>query len=402
MVEHDNGRGNTDVAGGDTTNPGGALKTSISRGWLFKFGLFALVGLVFFAWGMYDGAYLYPKRGESHARYMLWQYLQVLESKGRLSARSASVSAPAEEIESLRSADEELDEIEAARLQWLTSISRVRSLDSLAYEDLSAQPSPSSPDVNYITTAISDPSATLVELNTDLGGTDVPKALAFYDIPSQYIIAAVGLLAFLGVGYRILQTMATSFTYDPASHRLKGPGIDITPEQLAELDKAKWHKYFATVVPKGGAPERRLDLYRFVPLEDWVLEIEKLSDSCEIVLASNGAPIVIQVIDVLTGVVSPVDLEDDYDGKPLLDAAGRAVCFPVFQDVGGVWRVYDHRALAALRSAASDGGEFADHTIYVDPATAIAKPTMVEEDVADGMEDADQPVQEDDQPSTDA
>lgn len=385
-------------ASDDQQSGAGLKKTSIARGWKIKFGIFALVGFVLFAWGLYDGVYLYPKRGESHARFMMMRYLEALDTVGGLSAREASVPDPAETLAELSETPREnLQAVEEARYVWLTSLSRVRSLDDLAYDDLSTQPPPSDASVNYLTTAIRNPGETLRELDTMLGTAEPPNELAFYDIPSQYVIAGAGLAVFLLVVWRFIVAKGTTFTFDPVSHHLRGPGVDTTPGAVAELDKSRWHKYFVTLIYKDGGKSGELDLYRFHPLEAWVLEIEKLTDSYEITLPSDGSPIEIMVIDALSGVAMPIELIEDYDGAPFADEDGRPVRFPVFQDSAGVWHVYDHRARAALRASAA-GGDLAGQQLHVDPQTGIARPTEVREPVAEDAEPEQEAGEEADEP----
>jgi hypothetical protein len=45
---------------------------------------------------------------------------------------------------------------------------------------------------------------------------------------------------------------------------------------INEVDKRKWHKFFVFLKLADNSPEIKLDLLRYSPLEDWVLEMEKL------------------------------------------------------------------------------------------------------------------------------
>ncbi len=57
-------------------------------------------------------------------------------------------------------------------------------------------------------------------------------------------------------------------------------GHSLTPADLTDVDKRKWDKFFVSLVVKPGhatlgGKEVALDLLRYEPLEDWVLEMEK-------------------------------------------------------------------------------------------------------------------------------
>ncbi|MEZ6210689.1 MAG: hypothetical protein R3B46_05480 [Phycisphaerales bacterium] len=43
------------------------------------------------------------------------------------------------------------------------------------------------------------------------------------------------------------------------------------------LDKRKWDKYYAFLKVDGRPDELKLDLYRYVPLEEWVLDMWRRS-----------------------------------------------------------------------------------------------------------------------------
>ncbi|MGH7132453.1 MAG: hypothetical protein ACREJO_10960, partial [Phycisphaerales bacterium] len=51
-------------------------------------------------------------------------------------------------------------------------------------------------------------------------------------------------------------------------------GKTIVPADIAEFDKRKWDKFYVTINLKGGEA-RKLDLLRYVPLEEWVLAMER-------------------------------------------------------------------------------------------------------------------------------
>ncbi len=347
--------------GGDT------LKTRMNGKWLFKLGALGFFGFVLLVWGLYDGIVLYPDRGKTHARFMMLDYLNVLDAEGRLTASRASVMDPAETIAELRRR-EGLDAIEQSRLAWLTSLSRISDLPSLGAESLSAAPAPS--EVDYITTVIPDPTRTLAELEQMYVGESAPKPLAYWDIAAQFLIAAVGGAFFLVILYKVVKTKATTYTYEPQTHRLRGPRLDATPEQVSGLDKRKWDKFFVNVEFRDDRNPVQLDLYRFVPLEAWVLELEKLSPEFEF----DEGEQTVAYMDVRSGVVEDRHFEEDETPGVSEEADVGPVWYPVYQDVGGAWWVIGKTPRETLRQAVSEG-RLAAGQLRVDTETFRADPT---------------------------
>ncbi len=252
-----------------------ATTTSISRKWLVKMVIFmvALAGLG--AWGAADAWIVYPARGEKHAKFMLRDYLGAMRDAGRLSA--ASVPDPATELARLRT-DGTSTDAEAARLGWLTSLSRIHNLTQEEQAMASVGPGEDA------LTVFANPRQRLSDLETELGTQNVPSALSAYDIPFQYLLVLLGFGGSLAMVVFLIRVAARKFSWDPGEHRLTLPdGRSFTPEQITKVDKRDWHKYFIhlTVEGEGFDKEVRLDLLRFVPLEQWVLEMETLHPNYE-------------------------------------------------------------------------------------------------------------------------
>ncbi len=78
-----------------------------------------------------------------------------------------------------------------------------------------------------------------------------------------------------------VRVAAKTYTWDAAHQQLGLPGgASLVPTDLADVDKRKWHKFFVTLEindthPKLAGQGVTLDLYRYVPLEEWVLEMER-------------------------------------------------------------------------------------------------------------------------------
>lgn len=257
------------------------LKTSLNRRWLIKMSVFLVALMVLGAWGTADAYWIYPARGRHHADFMLKDYLERLRSEGLL-LQEASVPDPAGTLEQLRAQGEALApaSAQAARRAWLVSLSRLHNLSSLTAQN-NAELARRTSDPSHradTPTMFLDPGATLDGLGTRLQGKNVPTPLAAYDIPLQYLFMVLG---FGGAAWMIVFLMrckATVFRYDPEAKRLTLPdGRSFVPSEISEIDKREWHKYFMTFRLAGGGKPVRLDLLRFTPLENWALEMEKLS-----------------------------------------------------------------------------------------------------------------------------
>lgn len=252
--------------------------TRINRGWLTKMVVIAVALLALGAWGLYDALFAFPNRGAAHAEYVEWQYLQTASEGGQL--LTAGVDDPQDEYARLvgersrlrdrmaQSSEGSLARREAAtamaRLEWLTSLSRIGRLD------------PSN-------TTFDNPRARLDELREKWSTRNPPKPLAAYDIPSQWLFVVGGFGGAAWIALILLRASRVQYRYRPASMELTLPsGRTITPEQISEVDKRKWHKFYVTLrFKEDGASPLTLDLLRHKPLEDWILEMEKRTDGYE-------------------------------------------------------------------------------------------------------------------------
>ncbi len=255
------------------------LTTTLNRKWLVKMWIFTLFLLGLGVWGAIDAWVVYPARGERHTKFMLREYLDRLSREGSL-LRSASVEDPAAELERLRAQpDLPVDSAEAARRQWLESLSRITNLARLRDQNRAERDRRATDPSRTIdtTTMFSDPVGRLDRLNQELAGSNVPSPLAAYDIPLQYLFVAIGFGGAVWLVYFLARCRRIVYRYDPAEHRLTLPsGKSFTPSEIAEVDKRDWHKYYMHMTLKDGTPEFRLDLLRHWPLEEWVLEMERL------------------------------------------------------------------------------------------------------------------------------
>lgn len=253
-------------------------KTSISRRWLMKMFIFLIVLVGIGIWGVVDASLIYPRRGERDASLRLRNYLQAASECGRLYASDIKVEQPDAELATLRTKEPELARqaaerspdgsfplsaryaaFELARLEYLRAMDRVWKLSQ-------AQPR---------LAAITDPAAELARLNQEWSQQKPPKPLSELDLHIQWLIALIGFVLALWVLFIMLRVAATRFTYDTDRKALTTPdGTTFSPADIKELDKRRWHKFFVTVHLKSGK-SRTLDLLRYVPLESWILDMER-------------------------------------------------------------------------------------------------------------------------------
>lgn len=261
---------------------GTRLTTKLNNKWTLKMVLFLVLLAGLGVWAAIDAFWVYPARGRHHAEYALGAYLECLSKTGRLLS-DASVEDPAAELAALEAADaQQSQSCEAFKHAWLLSLSRVTSLAGLTRENTDAMAKAGGSIGVTTTTMFADPQTTLDGLMATLGKTNAPKPLAAYDIPLQYLFLVVGFGGAAWLGLFLVRCKGVSYSYDPAEHRLFLPGgRSFVPSEIAEVDKRDWHKYFVYLTLADGSKEMKFDLLRYAPLEDWIMEMEKLHPNYE-------------------------------------------------------------------------------------------------------------------------
>lgn len=240
------------------------MQTTLNPRWVAKTSIYLLVALAFGAWGLLDGVYIYPRRGERASSHLELEYLRASEDAGEL--LTASVPDPEAEYDRLRAERKRIAEAQAggsaearadwARLKWLESLSMIGALG---------------PD----RTTIEDVFSRKRELEQEWANAEPPAPLRSFDIPSQWLIAAVGFGAAGWLAWLLVSASRKKYGYEPERKALTLPdGTTVTPSDIREVDKRKWDKFFVFLQLEGGR-EEKLDLLRYKPLEEWVLEIEK-------------------------------------------------------------------------------------------------------------------------------
>ncbi len=239
--------------------------TTIGRKWLIKMTVFLVGALGLGAWGLYDAAVAYPRRGAQAAERLEFLYLDALTQRG---TRTAIVSfEPEAEFRRLRAAKASLSPEERARFDWLEQLKIIGRL-------------------NEQHTRIPDAVARHKQLAARwLVGGNTPTAppLAWHDIKVQWAIAALGFGLALWLLVHVARVARRRYGWDPEEKRLYLPGgASLVPADVAEFDKRKWDKFliYLKIKPhheRHGGRELTLDLYHHTPLEDWVLEMERIA-----------------------------------------------------------------------------------------------------------------------------
>ncbi len=258
------------------------LTTRLNRPWVIKTTIYLVCMLALGTWGLVDGLVVYPNRGKRAAEFLELQYLEQAQRSGSL--LTAAVDDPKAEYQRLRDLERQLEReadeanksgravvadqksTELARLRWLTQLARVGTLSPAKTRMHSAD-------------AVSDPARRLTELKQAWASRAQPKPLSSFDIPSQWVIAGVGYGAAAWILFVLLRASRRKFRYEPEPRRLTLPdGRAIEPKDIKEIDRRKWDKFFVFLHLKNDGPEIKLDLLRYSPLEEWVLDMEKHTD----------------------------------------------------------------------------------------------------------------------------
>jgi hypothetical protein len=274
--------------------------TKLGRNWLLKTWLFTVLLLVFGFWGLADALYFYPRRGERDAAKCLKNHLVAAEEARVLTATQLKVTDPAATLAELRSrgaeiaaraksdtADGRAARIELTRMEWLESLNKMWALrpePRLVHSEKGPPPKKHYFDMRtgegYTITGGSEkaaiPPRELLDLLTTVSNTtNQVTPLSGFDMLFQWVFVVIG----FGGGAWMLLTLVRSglkkYRWEPALQRLTlHDGRAITPADLADVDKRLWHKFFVTLSLRDGPPYK-LDLLRYQPLEDWVLEMER-------------------------------------------------------------------------------------------------------------------------------
>jgi len=235
--------------------------------WRLKMFLYIAVSLGFGIWGYYDATVAYPRRGERHAEFLEQRYLAALQasSTAALAPTRASIPDPQarlDSIEAQRQRAQTLTGLDQTTLNWLRALATVGKL---------------TPEH----TTFDDPAARLDELTNVWATRDPPKPLHWYDIAVQWIIFVVFTAVAVMIAMWVLIVARRRSRWEPATQTLTLPtGEKITPDDLVDVDKRKWDRFFVFLKIRDDHPtlpgrELRVDLYRHAGIEDWILQMER-------------------------------------------------------------------------------------------------------------------------------
>ncbi len=255
----------------DASDPLTQTRSRLSRPWLTRMVLLT-VGLVAFGlWGLWDATTVYPARGRDYAAFCEAEYLRVIRDRGAW--HEASVEDPRGTLAALVERvgrGTSLSGVEQARRTWLEAL----LVPGLGIADRSR---------------IESPRERLEALETELATKATPKPLSWYDLPSQWLITAVGLGGGLYLILFWVRVASRRYTWDPETTTLTLPSRQsIAPADLAEeADWRKWSKFIVFLKIKGehpslGGQTLKIDMFRYTPLEAWIMALEKAAfPDCE-------------------------------------------------------------------------------------------------------------------------
>jgi hypothetical protein len=286
------------------------IVTRLSRNWLIKQGVFLVVLLVFGVWGLADALYFYPRRGLEEASARLRDHLQAAAAAGKLTPADLKIDDPRSALSSLRPRAEELHAaslgsaadratVEArflnTRREWLESLARAWRLgpepQTVVWPGQSAAELPDAATrsvlfdhvrgVGLVVSAKGaqpqeiPPQRLLAELVQVWSARNAPKPLSSYDMYFQWFFVVAGFGGGAWLSVVLLRAASRTYRWNPGTQTLTLPGgVSFSPADLKEVDKRRWHKFFVTLRLRDGTAHT-LDLLRYVPLEEWVLAMER-------------------------------------------------------------------------------------------------------------------------------
>lgn len=251
------------------------------RYWI-KQAIITLIVLGLGIWGFLDGFIIYPAQAVKYAQWSEWEYLRFLDSPPPGSAVGASLAAasiadPQQTYEQLGrpSNNRSPATLNDYRGNWLDALSIAGRLDPM-YTTY--------PRENEHEGKVGSSFERLGELRETWGQVDrgkAPKRRSRLDILAQYPIFLIGVGLAIYFGYGLMRAASTRYAWDPSAKRITLPGgIQVTPNQIQEFDKSRWHKFYVQLHltedhPTHGGRVIQVDLYRHTGVEDWILEMER-------------------------------------------------------------------------------------------------------------------------------
>lgn len=246
-------------------------RSSLAGVWRIKVAGIGAVAVLLGLWFLYDAAIGYPNRGERYAERMEFEYLREAGRGGSLRADDVSVPNPAQTLETLsreRAEGRSLSDVRLTRLDWLSALRIINQLDEsvTVYESGDSE---------------RDPQTRFAKLEERWSGEGTPSPLTSYDVPVQWALFYVCTLVGLALFARVAWVARRPYWWEPDEKRLTLPdGSTLTPGDIEDVDKAKWHKFKVQVKvrpehERHGGKWIMLDLYTTKQLEGWFLDMER-------------------------------------------------------------------------------------------------------------------------------
>lgn len=262
-------------------------RSSLNPKWSLKIIVIALAMFALGVWGLIDAMIVYPNRGAAAAEFSEYQRLLDLKQNGRLANDIASVKEPAQDLSKLQETVKDTSRLtpgEKATLEWLTQLKNIYKLSP----ENTTYPRTDFRKENSSQIAVGSADERLEQLNkkfvTPEGATiKSPSPLSSFDLLTQWGITVAGFAIGLYMVWIYITAKSKTFQWDPTTHTLTLPnGVTLRPSDIAEFDKSKWDKLFIHLHIKPehtelGGKALELDLLRYVPVEAWVLEMERIS-----------------------------------------------------------------------------------------------------------------------------
>lgn len=271
----------------ETTSPqpdqqGTATVTSLAPAWFFRMLLVGALFTGFGFWGLLDAVVVYPRRGHEAAEHLEWLYLKEVDRAARFDHGVADPKAELERIETLMRERRPVGAYDQAKHTWLEAL---HNIDPIGKSRLDAAYT-AIPRENERDGRVTDAASREKVLAERWGrvGVSPRKPLTRWDIPTQWLIMAVGFAGGAWFFWGLISTAGKKYRWNPATLELTLPGgAAVKPADIAEFDKSRWHKFLITLEIKPGAAatgSRRItiDLYRYKHLEGWVLAMEKAAN----------------------------------------------------------------------------------------------------------------------------
>jgi hypothetical protein len=256
------------------------MRSTLGKRWsTLQILLCVLAPTLFAALCVYDALLKYPERGANAASFAEYRYLSELkkESTSALVTRG-SIAEPEATLARVK-AKPSLIGADLALSDWLTQLKFINQLSPA---------NTSIPRTDFRGAQVTDVSTRLESLKSEWETSsgklrEPPSPLTVWDIPSQWwMFAGCAIFSVYSLAIFVI-AKSRQYSWDPATATLTFPdGRSITPADLEDVDKRKWHAFKVHLKikpshPTLGGKEIEVNLNRYESVEPWILEMEKIA-----------------------------------------------------------------------------------------------------------------------------